>query len=571
MKKLKSIYLGIAALAAAGLGGCQADMTTPELVIPEAKLVPNTTIAELKALYSDPTNTSPVGLKDEASGEHFIIHGRVVSSDASGNIYKSLVIQDETAALAFSINQSSLYIENRLGQDVVVDMTGLYMGYYRGLQQVGWPGTPYDGLPQLGFMAINFWDEHTELNGLPDPEFRTIEIDDPRPADSGYMIAVDNFAQLPASGAALQEMQSQLVELRNVSFVDGGKASFAPYQESVSRTLRDANGAEMDVRNSGYSNFYTDILPEGTGSVRGILSYYGDSYQLILRDRNDVRISDKGEKDEPFTVSDVLDESFRGMSGWVSGYIVGSVRLGVNEVKDGADVILSDKAEMDNNLLIAASPDEKDWQKMVVVELPQGTDFRTYANLVDNPAVYGKSILVNGTLSTFLGMPGVTRVSGSLDSFEIDGNSITPEPPVPPAPGEVPAPKGDGTEASPYNIGAVLAATSTVADVWVEGYVAGFVADSDMNSSAVWSDRPAAGSSSNNYANSSNVILSEKPAAEAGIANSVPAGLNNAVKSQLGLKNNPQAFGRKVRVRGTLSSYLGVRGITKISEVKFID
>ena len=29
-------------------------------------------------------------------------------------------------------------------------------------------------------------------------------------------------------------------------------------------------------------------------------------------------------------------------------------------------------------------------------------------------------------------------------------------------------------------------------------------------------------------------------------ANSVPAGLNNAVKSQLGLKNNPQAFGRKV-------------------------
>ncbi len=67
------------------------------------------------------------------------------------------------------------------------------------------------------------------------------------------------------------------------------------------------------------------------------------------------------------------------------------------------------------------------------------------------------------------------------------------------------------------------------------------------------------------------MILSEKPAAEAGIANSVPAGLNNAVKSQLGLKNNPQAFGRKVRVRGTLSSYLGVRGITKISEVKFID
>ena len=181
---------------------------------------------------------------------------------------------------------------------------------------------------------------------------------------------------------------------------------------------------------------------------------------LSCATRNDVRILRQGEKEEPFTVSDVLDESFRGMSGWVSGYIVGSVRLGVNEVKDAADVILSDKAEMDNNLLIAASPDEKRLAEDGGCRAPAGNRLPYLRQPCgQSRSLWQEVILVNGTLSTFLGMPGVTRVSGSLDSFEIDGNSITPEPPVPPAPGEVPARKVTVREASPYNIGAVLAAT----------------------------------------------------------------------------------------------------------------
>ncbi len=158
---------------------------------------------------------------------------------------------------------------------------------------------------------------------------------------------------------------------------------------------------KMDVRNSGYSNFYTDILPEGNRlRTRYPFPITATPISLSCATATTCASPTKGEKEEPFTVSDVLDESFRGMSGWVSGYIVGSVRLGVNEVKDAADVILSDKAEMDNNLLIAASPDEKDWQKMVVVELPQEQTSVPTPTLWTIPQLrYGKSILVNGTLS----------------------------------------------------------------------------------------------------------------------------------------------------------------------------
>ncbi len=130
MMKMKNrdniIRIAGALVLAGGLWSCQADMDAPGLEVPEATIQANTTIAELKTLYEN--KTSLVGFKDEATKEHFIIHGRVVSSDASGNIDQNLVIQDETAALTFSMRERNLYTRYRLGQEVVVDMTGLSRG-----------------------------------------------------------------------------------------------------------------------------------------------------------------------------------------------------------------------------------------------------------------------------------------------------------------------------------------------------------------------------------------------------------------------------------------------------------
>ena len=77
------------------------------------------------------------------------------------------MIQDETAALAFSINQSSLYIENRHRPGRGCRHDWLYMGYYRGLRRWDGPELHTTDSRSSVFMAINFWDEHAELNGLP--------------------------------------------------------------------------------------------------------------------------------------------------------------------------------------------------------------------------------------------------------------------------------------------------------------------------------------------------------------------------------------------------------------------
>lgn len=557
----KSLYLSMACVTLASvLTGCQADMNTPELQNPVAPISANTTILELKQLFENQTEL--VGTKED--GEHYIIHGRVVSSDASGNIYKSLVIQDETAALAFSINQGSLYNEYRLGQEMVVDMTGLYMGYYRGLQQVGTPDEPYNGVDQLGFMAYDYWLKNAYYNGLPNDSFKNVSLGESYPTDEFYCINFNNFDEL--NNATLPELQSQLVEFRNVHFnVVEGEETYAPYQESVNRTLVDVNGQTLTVRNSGYSNFYNQEIPLGTGNVRGILSYYGDAWQLVLRDVSDVMITDKGKEDDPFSAADLISGDYRGMNGWAKGYIVGSVKSGVTTVTSADDVIFGINAEMDNNVLIASSPDVTNIADCAVVQLPQNTMLRFYVNLLDNPDVYKAELMVVGTVGSYLGLPGIIDSNGGRNDFLINGKSISDG-------AEAPAPSGTGTENDPYNVSYVMQSTSdSETGVWVIGYVAGYVVEGDFTSeNAEFSANEVMGS--NNYLNDNNVILSAVAPYRCGVSNSVPCQLNGTSRPVLGLNANPGVFGKLVKVKCNITNnYLGTRGVRNISEVVVVE
>lgn len=556
----KAIYALTAVLGAAALGGCQADMDAPELEIPASTLTANTTILDLKNAYEGETAVigNKTGADGTETGEHVIIKGRVVSSDASGNIYKSLVLQDETAALAFSLNQSNIYTDYRLGQEVLVDMTGLNIGYYRGLQQIGSPGEPSSDGPQLGFMAYNIFTEHAQKNGMPNTECDYIRFGGETKAENMHCYVFNSFDDL--STLPSTELQSQLVEFRNVSFVGAGELDYSAYQESANRTITDANGKTMTVRNSGYSNFYNQILPKGRGRVRGILSYYGSDWQLVLRDINDVMITEDGTKDKPFGIAQALDPENQGMSGWVEGYIVGSVKAGENEVTGNSQVIFGKDAELDNNLLIAASADVREVSECVVVELPLNSVFRYYGNLADNPEVYGRHIIVNGTIDRYLGMTGITGNAGTADSFEIEG--ITPGTST----GDTPRPSGSGTETDPYNVGYVMGSTAEETDVWVTGYVAGYVKSGDFNAdNAEFSANETPGST--NYLNSTNVILSATQPATSTASNSIPCQLSAASRPTLGLKLNPGIWGKQVKVKCRITTYLGVRGIRNISQV----
>ena len=88
----------------------------------------NTTIAQLKAMYAG----TPVHIDNDV-----IISGKIISSDASGNIYRSLYIQDETGGIEVKIGNSGLYNDYLVGQTLYVNCQGLALGNYGGMLQIG--------------------------------------------------------------------------------------------------------------------------------------------------------------------------------------------------------------------------------------------------------------------------------------------------------------------------------------------------------------------------------------------------------------------------------------------------
>ena len=92
-------------------------------------MTPNRTIMELKSMYSN----APVKIEDD-----IVIGGQVVSEDKTGNIYKSLYIQDASGAIELKIGKNGLYNDYKLGQWVYVKCSGLTLGAYNGMLQLGY-------------------------------------------------------------------------------------------------------------------------------------------------------------------------------------------------------------------------------------------------------------------------------------------------------------------------------------------------------------------------------------------------------------------------------------------------
>ena len=125
----------IAGLAALGFTACQDDFDAPNLGVPVAKNEPNITLADLKAEFWQEGSTNYATLvQPRADGSHYIVHGRGISSDEAGNVFKSVIIDDGTAALPFSVDRYNLYQDYHRGQEVVVDLTNMYIGMYKSIR-----------------------------------------------------------------------------------------------------------------------------------------------------------------------------------------------------------------------------------------------------------------------------------------------------------------------------------------------------------------------------------------------------------------------------------------------------
>ena len=564
MRNLKT-YLSLLFMGALSLTSCQDDFDDPSLVTPESSWLADTehyqlmTINEVKTTYwSDDANYYTT-IGEASDGRRILVKGTVISSDASGNIYKSLVIQDETGALAMSINANSMNNKYRRGQELVVDVTDITIGKYSGLQQLGAPEDSPTYGAQTTFMPYQLFEQHVQMNGLPNlAHCDTI---------------VTTYNEITGGGAAtLQKWQSQLVRFNNCRFENGGTDTFAAYQESKSQNLILEDGNSMVVRTSGYSNFYATTLPEGNGDVVGILSYFNNAWQLLLIDVNgcmnfgNPTIGPGGE-DNPYTVDQAISVEAGGgtaTSVWTTGYIVGAVAPGVTSVTKNEDIEFTSTPTLDNTLVIAQDASCKDYTKCIVIALPQDSKLRQYGNLVDNPSNYGKQIWLKGNLAMYLDTYGITGNSGRASDFRIDGVDVPAD-----EDGEIPA--GEGTEEKPFNVTQIVAmnpSSTTVspdggAGIYVKGYIVGSMPTG--GSSTVLSGT----SFGLTDAAVTNIVIAPTPDCTdytQCVGVQLPTEANApGVRSGLNLSANPGNLGKHVVLKGDVMKYCGGPGLKNTS------
>lgn len=263
------IKLLAATVIASSLAACDGDQALPPMVLPQATIQANTSIADLKAMYWQSAEDYNSEIAALADGSHVIIAGRVISSDESGSVHKNIYVQDSTAAITIAVNGYDLYQSYQYGQEIVIDCTELYAGRYSGLMQLGSPNGS-----GITFMDKTVFADHTQLNGLGQPSMvkplsRTIE----------------QLNSYSSNTDSLMLYQSQLVKIDGVSFVDTG-FRFAP-SANTDRYIKDANGNRINVRCSNYSSFKDSVIPDGTGSITALLSYF-KGWQLVLMDLDDL-------------------------------------------------------------------------------------------------------------------------------------------------------------------------------------------------------------------------------------------------------------------------------------------
>lgn len=240
------------------------------------------TIGSLKEQYESVINASTNSY--EQITEDVQIKGRVVGNDIGGNIYNEVSIDDGTGAILICISQGGLFSYLPVGQEIVVDLKGLYIGGYGKQAEIGMPYTNAKGNSYVSRMSRILWNKHFKLTGV---------------ADASKVVAEEFDLSKRTKEEYFTANNGKLMTIKNVEFTNAdGKTTFAPSEEkdaanSVNRGLSQ-NGkpiatSSLVVRTSSYADFAAKQLPTGKLNITGVFTRYRTTWQILIRDERDIQ------------------------------------------------------------------------------------------------------------------------------------------------------------------------------------------------------------------------------------------------------------------------------------------
>ena len=422
MKKIKFIALAFLALT---LGSCMGDgYADPDLTekVPASPWGNNSlreknviSIADLKTQFATVIN-SDNGYKQIE--KDMMIKAVVTGNDVSGNIYNQVSVQDASGAIIIAINGSGLSGYLPVGQEILVNLKGLYIGSYKKLPQIGGVNTKLsDGSLGMGKIERAIWNEHFKILNPGEADASTVvpeEFDLTKLTDAAYMDA----------------NVGKLMTLKKVKFASAnGTNVWAPDDTNTSLELIDAetgkkiSSSNLVVRNSGYSKFANEVVPQGVFDITGIFTRFGDTWQIVLRSTDDLKSVVLAYISEPFdasqgnfTIDNIkLADGVEFVWKWASaaygmkasGYVNGSKQELQSRLKSPAidlksaksaklmfDQAINFASDMKQECKVQISTDGKTWTDLDVQGYPTENSWTFVSSTADLTKYCGKTIYI---------------------------------------------------------------------------------------------------------------------------------------------------------------------------------
>lgn len=422
MKKIKFIALAFLALT---LGSCMGDgYADPDLTekVPASPWGNNSlreknviSIADLKTQFATIIN-SDNGYKQIE--KDMMIKAVVTGNDVSGNIYNQVSVQDASGAIIIAINGSGLSGYLPVGQEILVNLKGLYIGSYKKLPQIGGVNTKLsDGSLGMGKIERAIWNEH-------------FKILNPGEADASTVVPVEFDLTKLTDAAYMEANVGKLMTLKKVKFASAnGTNVWAPDDTNTSLELIDAetgkriNKNNLIVRNSGYSKFANEVVPQGVFDITGIFTRYNNTWQIVLRNTDDLKSVVLAFISEPFdasqgnfTIDNIkLADGVEFVWKWASaaygmkasGYVNGSKQELLSRLKSPAidlksaksaklmfDQAINFASDMKQECKVQISTDGKTWTDLDVQGYPTENSWTFVSSTADLTKYCGKTIYI---------------------------------------------------------------------------------------------------------------------------------------------------------------------------------
>lgn len=275
------------------------DFAVPDITVEEPSITANSSITAIQTALQQQFNSNGdlIYTFDVNENNPTYAEGYVVSSDATGNFYKKLIVQDKaenpTAGIEIILNKTSLSETYDIGRKIYVKLDGLTVTYDDG-ESSNYinPTNNVLGKYILGTLDGDQVDDIPSTS-IQDHLFRSATVSEIIPSNIALAEVTEAHINTMIHLSSAQMLKSDL----NKTFAGEPEDEYDGL-----RTIFECDTEKtVQLQTSTFASFKSNVVPSGKGPMKAILTkdYFAETIVAIVNTPSDIEFNDAERCDPP--------------------------------------------------------------------------------------------------------------------------------------------------------------------------------------------------------------------------------------------------------------------------------